>query len=201
MAVVNLKIYYTQKNIKCAYKNNRFKISAPAWNDKFDSTDGSYSIAQIQNCFGYIIEKHEPIAYNPLEQIFISRIKNSIVFKIQIQSYKLELFPETIKLLGSAKQKTLLKIKANNMYQNQNKLKLFQYIVIWLITTINKRIKVLFKFGPNKQFEQLISVSPHSLTMLNTTNTALSFIKIWFSVQNSKQLEIEDSVNMTLIIG
>ena len=61
--------------------------------------------------------------------------------------------------------------------------------------------KVLFTFVPNKQFGQLIFIAPHLLTMLNTTNTDLSSIEIWFIDQNSKQLEIEDSVNMTLIIG
>ena len=58
---------------------------------------------------------------------------------------------------------------------------------------------VLFTFLPNKQFGQLINISPHSLTMLNTTNTELSFIEV-FTVPNSKQLEIEDNDNMTLII-
>ena len=61
--------------------------------------------------------------------------------------------------------------------------------------------KVLFTFVPNKQFGQLINISPHSLTMLNTTNTKFSSIGVWFTDQNSKPLEIEDNVNMTLIIG
>ena len=61
--------------------------------------------------------------------------------------------------------------------------------------------KVLFTFVPSKQFGQLINISPHSLTMLNTTNTEFSSIKVWLTDQNSKPLEIEDSVNMTLIIG
>ena len=61
--------------------------------------------------------------------------------------------------------------------------------------------KVLFTFVPNKQFDQLITIAPHSLTMLNTTKTEFSFIEVWFTDQNSKQLQIEDNVNMTLIIG
>ena len=44
IALVNLSIHYTQKNIKSAYDNNKFKISAPIWNGKFDLPDGSYSI-------------------------------------------------------------------------------------------------------------------------------------------------------------
>ena len=61
--------------------------------------------------------------------------------------------------------------------------------------------KGLFTFVPNKQLGQLINISPHSLTMLNTTNTEFSSIEVWFTDQNSKPLEIEDNVNMTLIIG
>ena len=48
MALANLSIYYTWKNIKSAYNNDKFKISAPTWNDQFDFPDGSYSIAGIQ---------------------------------------------------------------------------------------------------------------------------------------------------------
>ena len=59
---------------------------------------------------------------------------------------------------------------------------------------------VLFTFVPNKQFDQLINISPHSLTMLNTTNTEFSLIEVWFTYQNSKSLEIEGNVNMLLII-
>ena len=53
---------------------------------------------------------------------------------------------------------------------------------------------------PNKQFGQLITIERHSLTMLNTTNAEFSSIKVWFTDQNSKQLEIEDNVNMALVI-
>ena len=56
--------------------------------------------------------------------------------------------------------------------------------------------EILFTFVPNKQFGQLIDILSHSLTMLNTTNTELSFIEVWFNDQNSKQLEIEDNVNI-----
>ena len=61
--------------------------------------------------------------------------------------------------------------------------------------------KVLFSFVPMKQFEQLINISPHSLTMMNTVNTELSFVEVWFTDSTSKALEFEDNVNLTLIIG
>ena len=61
--------------------------------------------------------------------------------------------------------------------------------------------KVLFTFVPNKQFGQLITIAPHSLKMLNTTNIELSIVKVWFNDQGNKELEIEDDVNMALIFG
>ena len=61
--------------------------------------------------------------------------------------------------------------------------------------------KVLFTFVTNKQFGQLINISPHSLTMLGIANTEFSFIEVWFTDQNRELLEIEDNVNLTLIIG
>ena len=51
MALANLSIYYTWKNIRSAYNNNKFKIPAPTWNDEFDLPDRSYSISDIQDCF------------------------------------------------------------------------------------------------------------------------------------------------------
>ena len=57
--------------------------------------------------------------------------------------------------------------------------------------------KVLFTFIPNKQFEQLINISPHSLTMMNTINIEFSFVEVWFRVQVSKALEVEDNDNRT----
>ena len=54
MALANLSIYNTWNNIKSEYKNNKFKTSAPTWNDTFDLSDGSYSISDIQNYLNQI---------------------------------------------------------------------------------------------------------------------------------------------------
>ena len=61
--------------------------------------------------------------------------------------------------------------------------------------------RVLFTFVPNKQYGQLISISPNSLIVLKTMNTEFSEIEIWFTNQNNNSLEIEDNVNMSLIIN
>ena len=104
IGLVNLSLYYTWKNIKSAYDNKKFKISAPTWNDEFDLPDGPYSISDIQDYFEFIIKKHETLAKNPPIQIYPNKIKNRIVFKIKT-GCKLELLSlETVKLLGSTKQ-------------------------------------------------------------------------------------------------
>ena len=81
IALSNLSIYYIWKNIKSAYNNNKFKVSAPTWNDTFDLPNGSYSIANIQYYFEFIIKKHENLIENPPVQIYSSKIKNRIVLK------------------------------------------------------------------------------------------------------------------------
>ena len=81
IALGNLSIY-TWKNIKSAHNNNKFKISAPTWNDTFDLPDGSYSIEDIQEYFEFIIKKQETLTENPV-QIYPNKIKNRIVFKIK----------------------------------------------------------------------------------------------------------------------
>ena len=65
MDLANLSIYYTWKNIKSECNNNKFKISAPTWNDTFDLPDGSYSIFDIQDYFEFFIKKHETLTENP----------------------------------------------------------------------------------------------------------------------------------------
>ena len=200
MAFANLSIYYTWKNIKSAYNNNKFKTSAPTWNDEFDLPDGSYSISDIQDYFEFIIKKHETLAENPPIQIYPNKIKNRIVFKIKT-GYKLELLsPETMKLLGSTKKD----VDQDKDGEDVPKLESVEAILVpcnLVNNNYQQASKVLFTFVPNKQFGQLINISPHSLTMLNTTNTKFSSIGVWFTDQNSKPLEIEDNVNMTLIIG
>ena len=90
MTLANLSIYYTWKNVKSTYNNNKFKISAPTWNETFDLLDGSYNISEIQNYIEYIIKKHETIGENAPILIYANTINNRIVFKIKT-GYKLEL--------------------------------------------------------------------------------------------------------------
>ena len=193
MVLSNLSIYYTWKNIQSECNNNKFKISAPTWNDTFDLPDGSYSIEDIQDYFEFIINKHETLSENP-------PVQNRIVFSIKM-GYKLELLtPETMKLLESGK-KDVDKYKDG---ENVPKLESVEVVLVHCNLVKNDyqhTSKVLFTSVPNKHFGQLINISPDSLTMMNTINTKFSFVEVWFTDQVSKSLEIEDSVNMTIIIG
>ena len=200
IGLANLSIYYTWKNIKSEYNNSKFKISAPTWNDTFDLPDGSYSISDIQDYFEFIIKKHETLTENPPVQIYPNKIKNRIVFKIKT-GYKLELLSsETMKLLGSTKKD----VDQDKDGEDVPKLESVEVVLVHCNLVNNsyqQASKVLFTFVPNKQFGQLITISPHSLTMLKTTNSEFPFIQVWFTDQNNRPLEIKDSVNITLIIG
>ena len=105
-----------------------------------------------------------------------------------------------MKLLGSTKK------DVDSDKNSENVLKLESVEVVLVHCNLVKNdyqhtSKVLFSFVPNKQFGQLINISPHSLTIMNTVNTEFSFAEVWFTDQVSKILEIEDNVNMAPIIG
>ena len=99
MVLANLGIYHTWEKIKSEQNNNKFKISAPIWNDEFGLPDGSYSISDIHDYLEYIIKKHGTIAASPPVQINSNKVKDRIVFKIKT-GYKLELLtPDRMKLI------------------------------------------------------------------------------------------------------
>ena len=101
IALSNLSIYYAQKITKSLYNNNKFKISATTWNDKFELPDGAYSVLGIQEYFEYISKKHNEKIDNPSIRIYVNKIEKTITFKIKAR-YQLEfLTPETMKLVGS----------------------------------------------------------------------------------------------------
>ena len=105
IALSNLSIHYTWYNIKSSYNNNKFKISAPTWNEEFTLPDRSYSISDIQDSFEYILKKHGENTDKPSIQIYVNKIENRITFRIK-NGYSLELLTkETMKLLGSTKNK------------------------------------------------------------------------------------------------
>ena len=160
IALVNISIYYTWKNIKSEYNNNKFKISAPTWNKNFELLDVSYTISSIQDYFEFVIKKNETLTENPSIQIYPNKIKNRIVFKIKT-GYKLELLTsETMKLLGST-NKVVDKDKNG---ENVPKLESVEVVLVHCNLVKNDyqhTSKVLFSFVPNKKFGNFLNISPH----------------------------------------
>ena len=165
MALANLSIYYTWKNVKSIYRNNKFKISAPTWNETFDLPDGSYNIPAIQSYFEYIIKKHETIVDTAPILIYANNIINRVIFKIKT-GYKLELLSEeTMKLLGS----TSSIIDKDKNSDTAPKLENVEVVLVHCNLVNNsyeQHSRVLFTLVPNRQYDQLISISPHSLVFL-----------------------------------
>ena len=140
------------------------------------------------------------LAENPPIQIYPNKIRNRIVFKVKT-GFKLELLsPETMKLLGSTKKD----VDKDKDGEDVPKLESVEVVLVHCNLVNNsyqQASKVLFTFVPNKQFGQLITISPHLLTMLKTTNAEFQSIQLWFTDQNNRPLEIEDSVNIAPTIG
>ena len=110
VALSNLSIYYTWKNIKSSYNNNKFKISAPISADEIELPDGSYSVSDIQDYFEYILKKLCQNVDDPSIKIYVNKIENRDTFKIKNRYYLELLTPETMKLPGSNESK-ITKVK------------------------------------------------------------------------------------------
>ena len=94
-AFSSLSIYYTWKNMKTSYKNNKFKISAPTWTEDFEWPDGSYSVSDIQGYFEYIIKKQKTVTDNPSIKLYVNKIKKRIT-PFSINNPFLTLAPKTV---------------------------------------------------------------------------------------------------------
>ena len=86
IALSNLSIYYTWKNIKSTYNNNKFKISAITWNDKFELPDGSYSVSDIQDYSEYILKKNGENIDNPSLNIYVHKIENLLHSELKMDT-------------------------------------------------------------------------------------------------------------------
>ena len=178
----NLSIYYIWKNIKSSYNKNKFKISAPTWNDKFELPDGSYSVSDIQDYFEYILKKHGENTDKPSVQIYVNKIENRVTFKIK-NGYSLELLtPETMKLLGSTKNK----ITKDENGENVPHLEITEVVLVHCNIVNNdyqQDSKVLYAFVPNKPFGSLLEISPTNHIFLKTFNLEYNEIDVWSQIK------------------
>ena len=195
----NLSIYYTWKNIKSSYINNKFKICAQTSNEEFNLPDGSYSVSNIQDYFEYILKKHGENINKPPIQIYVNKIENRITFKIK-NGYCLELLSkETIKLLRSTENK----ITTDKNGENVPHLEITKVVLVHCNIVNNEYqqdLRVLYTFVPNKPFGSLLEISPTNHVFLKTFNSEYDEIEVWFTDKNSNPLEIEDRINLTMVI-
>ena len=199
VALSNLSIYYTWKNVKSSYNNNKFKISVPTWSEEFKLPDGSYSVSDIQDYFEYILKKPSESVDNPSIRMYGNRIENRITFKIKNRYYLELLTLETMKLLGSTESKI-------TKYKNGEKVPHLEIVELVLVhcNLVNNYYqqdsRILYNFVPNKTSGSLLEISPTNQVFLKTFNSEFQEVKIWFTDQTSKPLELEDKINITLII-
>ena len=197
IALSNLIIYYTWKNIKKPYKNNEFKISAPTQNEQLELPDGLYSLSDIQECFEYILKKHGEKTVNLSIKIYINNTENRITFKIKTGYYLELLTLATMKLPGSTKTK----ITKYENSENVPNLEITEVVLVhynFFNDYYQRNSRVLDTFVPNKPFGQLLDVSPKNL---KTFDSELLYIEVWFTDQNSNPPEIGDKINITLVIS
>ena len=191
IALSNLSIYYTWKNVKSSYNNNKFKISASTWNEEFKLPDGSYSVSDIQDYFEYILKKHGEDIDKPSVQIYVNKIENRVTFKIK-NGYSLELLSEeTMKLLGSTENK----ITKDKNGENVPHLEITEVVLAHcniVNNDYNQDSRVLYTFVPNKPFGSLLEISPTNHIFLKTFNSEYNESEVWFTDQNSNPLETED---------
>ena len=192
-------MHYTWKNIKSEYKNNEFKIIAPTRNETFNLPNGSYTIAGIQDYFEFVIKKHENILDdNPPILIYPSKIKNRIAFKIKT-GYELELLSnETLQLLGDGPI-----IDTDKNGKNVPKIKQVISVLMhcnFVQNNYQQDSKLSYSFLRDKQFGQLLVIEPKALIGLKTIDSIFDYMDIWFADQDNRSLQIEDSVNISLIV-
>ena len=200
VALSNLSIYYTWKNVKSSYNNNNnFTISPPTWSEEFELPDGSYSVSDIQDYFEYILKKDRESLDNPSIRMYVNRIENRILFKIKNGHYLELLTPETMKLLGSTESK----ITKDKNGENVPHLEVVELVLVHCSLVNNdyqQDSRILYTFVPNKTFGSLLEISPTNQGFLKTFNSEFQEVKVWFTDQISKPLEVEDKINITLII-
>ena len=179
VALSNLSIYYTWKNVKSSYNNNKFKISVPTWTEEFELPDGSYSVSDIQDYFEYILKKRGESVDNPSIRTYVNRIENRITFKIKNGNYFELLTPETMKFLGSTESKI---IKDKNS-ENVPHLEIVELVLVHCNLVNNdyqQDSRILYTFVPNKTFGSLLEISPTNQVFLKTFNSEFQEVKVWF---------------------
>ena len=158
-----------------------------------------YSISDIQDYFEYILKKHGEDIDKPSVQIYVNKIENRVTFKIK-NGYSLEMLtPDTMKLLGSTKNK----ITKDKIGENVPHFEITEVLLVHCNIVNNdyqQDSRILYTFVPNKPFGGLLEISPTNHIFLKIFNSEYDEIIIWLTDQNSQPLEIEDRINLKMVV-
>ena len=132
--------------------------------------------------------------------MYINKIENRITFKIKTGYYLAFLMPEKMKLLGNIKSET------NKDKNGKNVLNLEITEVVLVHCNIfsihyQQDSRVLYTFVSNESCGQLLDISTKKIIFLKTFDSEFLYVEVWFTDQNSKPLEIENKINITLVIN
>ena len=162
--------------------------------------NGFYSVSDNLDYIKYIIKKHKTSTATSPMHVYINWIDNIVVFKIK-DGYTLELqMPETMKLFSSTK-------KLTNKSENWDIVLSLEVVEVLLVPSnlvhnqYQPNSEILYTFMPSNSYAYLLNVAPISLVFLQTYNTEFNKIIITFTDQNSRPLEVEDKVNLTVFIN
>ena len=197
IALSNLSIYYTWKNIKKEYKNGKFKITAPTWNEEFELPDGSYTVSDINDYFQYIIKKHQ--TEEDSLKVYVNKIENRITFKLKTGWSLTFMTQQTQTLMGSKEKK----INSSKNGELVPELEITEVVLVHCNLVNNdyqRDSRILYTFIPDKGFGQLLNISPAQFIWLKTFKSDFMNIDVWFTDQESRPLEIEDKINLTMVI-
>ena len=196
IALSNLSIYYTWKNINLTIN---LKYLHQTWNDKFELPDRSYSVSDIQDYFECVLKKHGEDIDKQSVQIYVNKIENRVTFKIK-NGYSLELLtPETMKLLGSTKNK----ITKDKNGENVPHLEITEAVLVHRNIVNNdyqQDSRVLWTFVPNKPFGSQLEICPTNHVFLKIFNAEYDEIIVWFTDQDSQQLKIKNRINLAMVV-
>ena len=131
--------------------------------------------------------------------MYVNKFENRITFKIKSGYYLELLTPETMKLIESTESK----ITKDKNGKNVTHLEAVELVLVHCNLVNNdyqQDSRILYTFVPNKTFGSLLEISPTNRVFLKTFNSEFQEIKIWFTDQTSKPLEVEDRINVTFII-
>ena len=177
VALSNLSIYYTWKNVQSSYNNSLSKISAPNWSEEFKLPDGSHSISDIQDYCEYILKKYSESVDNPSIKIYVNKYENRVTFKIKNRYYLELLTPETVKLLRSTESK----ITKDKNGENVSPLEIVELVLIhcnFVNNNYQQNFRILYAFVPSKPFGSLLEISPPNHIFLKAFNSEFEEIKV-----------------------